>query len=160
MAKTTISAEPGVPQIVTEREFDAPRDLLFRAFTDPELLPQWLGPREYTMIVDRYELRDGGRWRFRHQEADGGEQGFHGVFHGEPSPAGIVRTFEWEGLPGHVLMETATFEERDGKTLLRTNSVFQSVADRDGMIESGMEHGVDDSMDRLDEVIARLAPVR
>ncbi|HEX5499070.1 MAG TPA: SRPBCC domain-containing protein, partial [Thermomicrobiales bacterium] len=94
MAKTQITAEPGVPQIVTEREFDAPRDLLFRAFTDPDLLPQWLGPREYTMIIDRFELRDGGRWRFWHREADGGEQGFHGVFHGEPSADGIVRTFE------------------------------------------------------------------
>ncbi|HEU0114929.1 MAG TPA: SRPBCC family protein [Thermomicrobiales bacterium] len=160
MAKTQITAEPGVPQILTEREFDAPRALLFRAFTDPELIPQWLGPRELTTTIDRYELRDGGRWRFVHRAPDGAEDAFHGVFHGEPSLAGIVRTFEWEGLPGHVLMETATFEERGGKTLLRTNSVFQSLADRDGMIESGMEHGVDDSMDRLDEMLARLAPIR
>jgi uncharacterized protein YndB with AHSA1/START domain len=160
MAKTHITAEPGVPQILTEREFDAPRALLFRAFTDPELIPQWLGPRELTTTIDRYELRDGGRWRFVHRAPDGAEDAFHGVFHGEPSLAGIVRTFEWEGLPGHVLMETATFEERGGKTLLRTNSVFQSLADRDGMIESGMEHGVDDSMDRLDEMLARLAPIR
>ncbi len=157
MAKTQIEAQPGVPQIVITREFDAPRDLLFRAFTDPELVAQWLGPRQYETIIDRYELRDGGRWRFLHRGADGAEEGFHGVFHGEPSPAGIVRTFEWEGLPGHVLMETATFEDRGGKTLLRTNSVFQSLADRDGMIESGMEHGVDDSMERLEAVVARLA---
>jgi uncharacterized protein YndB with AHSA1/START domain len=160
MAKARITAEPGVPQILIEREFDAPRELLHRAFTDPDLVAQWLGPRELTTTIDRYELRDGGRWRFIHTGPDGSEDAFHGVFHGEPSPDGIVRTFEWEGLPGHVLMETATFEERDGKTLLRTNSVFQSVEDRDGMIESGMEGGMNDSLDRLDEVVARLAPVR
>jgi uncharacterized protein YndB with AHSA1/START domain len=160
MAETKIVAEPGVPQILVEREFDAPRDLLFRAFTDPELVPQWLGPRQYATIIDRFELRDGGRWRFVNRDADGAEYAFHGVFHGDPSPDGIVRTFEWEGLPGHVLMETATFEERDGKTVLRTNSVFQSVADRDGMIASGMEQGMEDSMSRLDDLLARLAPVR
>jgi uncharacterized protein YndB with AHSA1/START domain len=160
VAETKIIAEPGVPQILVEREFDAPRDLLFRAFTDPELVPQWLGPRQYATIIDRYELRDGGRWRFINRDADGVEYAFRGVFHGDPSPDGIVRTFEWEGLPGHVLMETATFEARGDKTLLRTNSVFQSVADRDGMIESGMEHGMEDSMTRLDDLLARLAPVR
>src|SRR4051794_35899600 len=107
MAKARITAEPGVPQILVEREFDAPRELLYRALTDPELVPQWLGPRELTTTIDRYELRDGGRWRFIHRGPDGSEDAFHGVFHGEPSPAGVVRTFEWEGLPGHVLMETA-----------------------------------------------------
>lgn len=160
MAKTQIVAEPGVPQIVITREFDAPRELLFRAHTDPALLVQWLGPRELTMTVDRLEARDGGRWRYIHRDANGNEYAFYGVFHGTPSPDGIVQTFEFEGMPGRVSLQTLTFEDQGGKTLLRTNAVFQSVEDRDDMLQSGMEDGVNDSMERLDGLIARLAPVR
>ncbi len=160
MAKTQISAEPGVPQIVITREFDAPRELLFRAHTDPELLVQWLGPRRLSTSVDRLDARHGGTWRFIHRDADGNEYAFRGVFHGTPSPDSIVRTFEFEGMPGHVSLETLTLEEYGGRTLLRANAVFQSVEDRDGMIQSGMEEGVNDSMERLDELVARLAAVR
>ena len=160
MTKLEITAEPGVPQIQTSREFDAPRELLFRAYTDPELLVQWLGPRRLTMVMDCHELRDGGRWRFIHRDAEGNEYGFHGVYHGTPSPDSIVRTFEFEGFPGHVALETATFEEHSGKTVVRTNSVYQSVEDRDGHLQSGMEQGMNESVERLDELIARLAPVR
>jgi uncharacterized protein YndB with AHSA1/START domain len=141
-----------------EREFDAPRDLLFRAHTDPELLVQWLGPRRLTMVIDRFDARDGGSWRYVHREGDGTEYGFHGVFHGDPSPDGIVQTFEYEGAPGNVALETLTLEERDGRTVVRTNSVYQTVEARDAMVASGMEHGVNDGYDRLDELIARLAP--
>jgi uncharacterized protein YndB with AHSA1/START domain len=160
MAKTQIIAEPGVPQIVITREFAAPRALLFRAHVDPELLVQWLGPRALTITLDRLEARDGGRWRYTHRDAEGNEYAFHGVYHGTPSPEGIVQTFEFEGAAGHVALQTLTFEEHGGKTLLRTNAIFQSVEDRDAMVQSGMEHGVNDSMERLDELIARLAPVR
>jgi uncharacterized protein YndB with AHSA1/START domain len=160
MAKTQIIAEPGVPQIVITREFDAPRGLLFRAHTDPALLVQWLGPRGLTMTLDRFDVRDGGTWRYISRDGEGNEYAFHGVFHGTPSPDGIVQTFEFEGAPGHVSLGTITFEERGGKTLLRTNSVFQSVEDRDGMVQSGMERGVNDGMERLEELVARLAPVR
>jgi hypothetical protein len=89
MAKTQIIAEPGVPQIVITREFAAPRELLFRAHTDPELLVQWLGPRRLTMTIDRLDARHGGTWRYIHREADGTEYAFHGVYHGTPSPDGI-----------------------------------------------------------------------
>ena len=157
MGTTQIVAEPGTHQIIVTREFDAPRDLLFRAYTDPELLVQWLGPRSLTMTVDRYELRDGGVWRFLHHDADGNAYGFHGIFHGTPTVDGVVRTFEYEGWPGHVSLEALTFEERDGRTLLRARSIFQSVEDRDQMIESGMEVGVNEGYERLDELIARLA---
>ena len=160
MAKTQIIAEPGMPQIVITREFAAPRELLFRAHIDPELLVQWLGPRAQSMTVHRLEARDGGRWRYTHQGADGNEYGFHGVFHGTPSPDGIVRTVEFEGAPGHVSLETITFEDRGCTTLLRQSAVFQSVADRDAMLQSGMERGVTEGMERLDELVARLAPVR
>jgi uncharacterized protein YndB with AHSA1/START domain len=159
MTKTQIIAEPGVPQIVISREFNAPRELLFRAHIDPELLVQWLGPRRLTMSIDRLDARDGGTWRYTHRDADGNEYAFHGVYRGTPSPAGIVQTFEFEGMPGHVSLETITFEEHGGKTLLHQNAIFQSVEDRDGMMQSDMEIGVNDSMERLDELFAKLAPV-
>jgi uncharacterized protein YndB with AHSA1/START domain len=154
MPKAQITAEPGVPQILITREFDAPRELLYRAHTDPELLVQWMGPRRLTMAIDRYELRDCGSWRYIHRDAEGNEFGFHGVFHGSPSPDSMVRTFEFEGFPGHVSLETATFEDLGARTRLRINAVFQSVADRDGMIESGMESGLNEGMERLDELFA------
>ena len=155
MTETVITAEPGMPLITITREFDAPRDLVFRAHVDPELLVQWLGPRDLTTTIDRYDARDGGTWRYVQKDADGNEYGFHGVFHGTPSPDAIVQTFEFEGVPGHVMLDTTTLEQRDGRTLMRTVSSFQSVEDRDGMIASGMERGVRDSGDRLEELLAR-----
>jgi uncharacterized protein YndB with AHSA1/START domain len=157
MATVEIVAEPGTHQIVLTREFAAPRDLVYRAYTDPELLAQWLGPRGLTMHVDRYEVRDGGVWRFIQRDPEGTEYGFRGVFHGTPSPDNLVRTFEYEGFPGHVSLESATFEDRGGRTLVRVNSVFQSVADRDGMIQSGMESGVREGWERLDGLLPMLA---
>lgn len=156
MSKTQITAEPGMPLITITREFDAPRDLVFRAYTDPALLVQWLGPRDLTLTVDRYEVRDGGRWRYIHADADGNAYGFHGVFHGDPSPEVIVQTFEFEGAPGHVKLDTTTLERRGGKTLVRTVSAFPSVDDRDAMITSGMERGTRDSDERLAELLATL----
>jgi len=159
MASTQIIAEPRAPQIVVTREFAAPRELLFRAHTDPDLLVQWLGPRQLTMTIDHFDLRDGGRWRYVHWDIDGNEYGFHGVFHGTPSLAGIVQTFEFEGLPGRVSMWTVTFEELGGKTLLTQNAVFQSVEDRDRELQAGMAEGAVESMDRLEELLSRLLPV-
>jgi len=156
MGKTQITAEAGIPQIVITREFDAPRELVFRAYTDPELIVRWLGPRELTTRYERHEPRDGGRWRYVSTDAQGNEFGFHGVFHGDPSPDATVQTFEFEGVPGHVAMETLTMVERDGRTLVRTVSSFQSVEDRDGMVASGMEHGVHESHERLAELLDRL----
>jgi uncharacterized protein YndB with AHSA1/START domain len=155
--KTQITAEPGLPFIEITREFAAPRALLFRAHVEPELVAQWLGPRGLTTTIDRMDVRDGGTWRFTHRDAAGNEYGFHGVHHGTPSPDGIVRTFEFEGMPGHVSLESLAFEERDGRTLVRARSVFQSVADRDGMVQSGMESGVVEGYERLDELLARLS---
>lgn len=156
MAELKVTAEPGVPQIVTTREFDAPRELLYRAFTEPDLLAQWLGPRRYTMTIERFDPRDGGTWRFVHADDNGNAYGFHGVFHGDPSPDGIVQTFEFEGAPGHVQMDTVTFEEHDGGTTVRTNSVFQSVEARDAMYESGMAEGMSEGYEQLEELLAKL----
>ena len=156
MPETAITAEPGSSLITISREFDAPRELVFRAHVDPELLVQWLGPRELTMTVDRYEARDGGTYRYVHRDPQGGEYGFRGVFHGDPTPDGLVQTFEFEGAPGHVSLNILTFEERGNRTALRTVASFPSVADRDAMIDSDMSRGVRDSDDRLGELLARL----
>ncbi len=157
MGTTKITAAPGTPLITIEREFDAPRELLFRAYCEPDLLCQWLGPRRLKMRVERHELRDGGRWSFTHWGDDGVEHHFHGVFHGEPSIERTVRTFEYEGAPGHVSLEWLDLEPRGNRTLLRMSTVFQSVEDRDAMIAAGMEEGVNDGMERLDELLARMA---
>jgi len=159
VGKTQIIAEPGSHQILITREFAAPRDLLFRAHVDTELLVQWLGPRNLTLVIDRLDARDGGTWRFIHRDSDGVEYGFHGVFHGTPSPDGIVQTFEFEGAPGHVSLETMTFEEHGDTTVIHANSVYQSVADRDAMIASGMESGLNEGYERLDELLPRLIAV-
>ena len=156
MNELRIDAPTGVPQVTMTREVEAPRELVFRAFTEPDLLTQWLGPRRLTMKVDRYEPRDGGRWRYLHVDEDGMEYGFHGVFHGDPSPDQMVQTFEFEGAPGHVQLDTATLEDRDGRTVIHTNSVFQSVEARDAMVAAGMADGVREGFEQLDELLERL----
>jgi uncharacterized protein YndB with AHSA1/START domain len=159
MTKTKITAEPGKQEIIIEREFDAPRELVFKAFTDPKLYVQWLGPRELTMTLETFEPGNGGSWRYIQKDADGNEYAFHGVNHEVLSPERIIGTFEFEGLPekGHVILETARFEELSGnRTKLTSQSVFQSVVDRDGMLQSGMEEGVNDSYNRLDELLEKM----
>jgi uncharacterized protein YndB with AHSA1/START domain len=157
---TRITAQPGSPFIDIERSFDAPLDLLFRAHVEPELLKQWLGPARYEMTIEEYEVRDGGRWRFtHHDDSTGNAYGFHGVFHGDPSTAGIIQTFEFDGAPGHVSLDALTFEPNGGRTTIRIHSVYQSVEARDAMIESGMEGGVNEGYDRLDALVSQLAAV-
>jgi uncharacterized protein YndB with AHSA1/START domain len=157
MSRTSIDAAAGVPFIDVTREFDAPRDLVWRAWTDPELIKQWLGPKRYEMIVDEYDVRDGGRWRYIHRAGAGDEHAFHGVFHGTPSPDGFVQTFEYEGAPGHVSMDRLVLEERDGRTIARMHSTFESVEARNAMVESGMEGGMNEGFERLDTLLQQLA---
>jgi len=159
MNKTDVVAEPGKQEIVITREFDAPRWLVFRAFIDADLLTQWLGPRRLTMTVETFEPRNGGRWRYVYTDENGMEYSFHGVYHEIREPSRIIDTFEFEGLPesGHVSLETAKFDELpDGRTKLTIHAVFQSVADRDGMLQADMEEGVNESHDRLDELLDRM----
>lgn len=158
MGTTRITADPGLPFIDIEREFAGPRELLYRAFVEPDLMVQWLGPAKYDTTVERMEVRHGGSWRFVQRGADGPEHAFRGVFHGEPSVDGITQTWEYEGWPGHVSLERVTFEEREGRTTVRAHTAYQSIEDRDGMIESGMEGGVNEGYARLDALVARLAP--
>ena len=154
--KTTIIAEPGKQEMRITREFDAPRELVFQAFTDPELYVQWLGPRRLTTMLDIFEPRSGGQWRYRQKDQSGNEFSFHGVYHEVRAPERIIDTFEFEGLPeaGHVALETLTLEELPGgRTRLTAQSVFQSVADRDGALQSGMEEGLNDSYERLTQLL-------
>jgi uncharacterized protein YndB with AHSA1/START domain len=155
MSDLKVVADPGTHDIVVTRSFDAPRDLVFAAYTDPDAVRQWWGQGTSETVVDELEARAGGRWRFVERDGEGNEWGFHGVYHETVAPERIVNTFEFEGMPGHVLLETTTFEEQDGRTLMTSLSVFQSVADRDGMLQSGMESGAAESYDRLDQYLAK-----
>ena len=155
MSDLKVVADPGTHEIVVTRTFDAPRELVFKAFTDPDAVRQWWGLDTTRTIVDELEARPGGRWRFVERDGEGNEWGFHGVYHETVAPERIVNTFEYEGMPGHVLLETIVLEDQDGRTLMTDSSVFQSVADRDGMLQSGMESGAAESMDRLDEYLAK-----
>lgn len=159
MSETKIQAPDGVPFIDVSREFEAPRDLVFRAFTEPDLLVQWLGPGKYEMVIDTYDVRAGGSWRYLHRDGDGNEYGFHGVFHGDPSPDGMVQTFEFEGAPGHVSLDKLVLEERDGRTIVHTHSVYQSLEARNAMVESGMAEGMDSGFNKLDILLEQLAPL-
>jgi uncharacterized protein YndB with AHSA1/START domain len=153
MAKAEYKIEPGKQELFITRDFDAPRELVYKAFTDPKLVAQWFGPRDYTTTVVKMEARPGGLWRFVQRDKKGNEFAFHGVHHDSVAPERIVATFEFEGVPGHVLLQTVTFEPLGQKTRMVEQLLFQSVADRDGMVASGMQEGSDDSMDRLAELL-------
>jgi uncharacterized protein YndB with AHSA1/START domain len=156
--KAIITVEPNKMDLFIAREFDAPIELVFKAHTDPELFPQWIGPRGLATTLEKFEPVSGGSWRFTQTEKDGSSYGFHGVFH-EVSPTRVIQTFEFDGLPesGHVTLETMTLEPLpNNRTKLTTHSVFQSVTDRDGMVQSGMEHGVVEGYERLDEILETL----
>jgi uncharacterized protein YndB with AHSA1/START domain len=156
MSKTEYVIDPGKFDIVMTRVFDAPRELVFKAYTDPELFAQWWGPRGYKNHIDTFEARRGGEWRVVQTDLNGNEYAFRGVHHDVVAPERTVATFEFEGMPGHVLMQTATFEPLGEKTRVVQQAVFQSVGDRDGMVASGMQKGSDDSMDRLAELLERM----
>ena len=144
-------------EIQLTRTFDAPRELVWKAMTDPKLIEQWWGPRRYTTHVDKFELRVGGGWRFLNRGADGEEFAFNGVFREIVPPERMVWTFEFEGFPGHISVETMTLDERDGKTMLTATALFDSVEDRDGMLQSGMEEGAAETYDRLEELLRTMA---
>lgn len=154
--KTVITAPEGEPYIDMEREFDAPAALVHRAYVEPELVVQWLGPRKYEMVIEQWDARDGGAYRYVHRDAQS-SYGFHGVFH-SMAPENMVQTFEFDGAPGHVSLDSQKLEDiGGGRSRLRSRTVFQSVADRDAMAESGMAEGVEDGYLRLDELLTRIA---
>lgn len=157
MSKPEIIVAPGSLEIVTKMTFNAPRELIFKAHIDPDLIPQWYGPRYLTTVIDVLDARAGGSWRFLNHDPEGNVYAFHGVYHDVVAPDRIVQTFEYEGMPGHVVMETSIFEDLGGgKTRVVTQSVFQSIEDRDGMAASGMEVGINEGYERMNELLATL----
>lgn len=153
---TTITT-PTDREIRIERVFDAPRDRVFAVLTDPKLIPEWWGPRGRTAVVDEMDVRPGGSWRFVIENSDGVETGFRGTYREVTAPERIVQTFEWEGTPGHVAVETTTFEDLGERTRLTTTSLFHTTEERDAMLGSGMERGTNETYARLDELLERLA---
>ena len=154
---TATVTTPTEREIHIERIFEAPRDRVFAVYTDPELIPEWWGPRDTTAVVDQMDVRPGGSWRFVIHNADGTETAFRGTYREVTPPERIVQTFEWEGMPGHVSVETATFEDLGDRTKVSTTSIFHTTEERDGMLNSGMEGGLNDTYARLDELLAKLA---
>jgi len=153
--ETKITADPALPTIVITRDFDAPRETVFAAHTDPDLVVQWLGPRRLTMRIERYDARTGGAYRYVHTDEDGSEYAFYGAFHEVRPDERIVWTFTFEGVPDGVSLDTATFEDLgNGRSRLTTVSVVDSMEARDGMVASGMEVGVVEGYERLDELLS------
>jgi uncharacterized protein YndB with AHSA1/START domain len=149
-------ATPSDREIVMSRVFDAPRDLVFETHTTCEHMSNWWGPRRYEIASCDIDFRPGGAWRIVQRGADGEEHGFHGEFREIDRPERITWTFEYEGMPGHVSVQTVTFEEHDGKTTLTATVVLDSVEERDGMLQSGMVEGAAETYDRLDEYLELL----
>ncbi|HEV1998527.1 MAG TPA: SRPBCC family protein [Candidatus Dormibacteraeota bacterium] len=144
-------------ELTMSRVFDAPRELVFRAYTDPELIMKWWGPRDTPGVVDRMDVRPGGTWRFVSNGPDGTEFAFNGVYREVMPPERLVNTFEYELFAGHISVETAVFEVLDaGRTRVNFHVQFDSVEDRDGMVSSGMERGWTESMAQLDELLETL----
>jgi len=153
-ARTVAVTTPTDREIHVERMFDAPRDRVFAAFTDPKLIPEWWGP---TTVVDQMDVRPGGSWRFVFHNADGSESAFRGTYREVIPPERIVQTFEWEGMPGHVHVETATFEDLGERTKFTTTLLFDTTEERDGLLAHGGEAGMNETYARLDGLLARLA---
>jgi uncharacterized protein YndB with AHSA1/START domain len=154
---TVITATPGLPFIDIVREYDAPRELVYRAYSDPELVVKWLGPDRLTMELGEYDVRDGGSWSFVHRDTDGTAYGFRGVFHSATPPERIIQTFEFLGAPGWVSIESVTFEALEGgRTRSSVHAVYPTLEARDAMIENGMETGVVEGNNRLDRILADL----
>jgi uncharacterized protein YndB with AHSA1/START domain len=155
--QSTRTADVSTPTdrtIRIERVFDAPRDRVFAVYTDPELIPEWWGPRSTTTVVERMDVEPGGGWRFLVRDADGSETAFRGTYREISAPERIVQTFEWEGMPGHVSVETAEFQDLGDRTKVVTTSTFHTPEERDGMLHSGMEKGMNETFERLDELLA------
>ncbi len=154
MSRMILIAEPGKQETVISYIFDAPRDLVYKIFTDPTLIPQWWGPRYLTTEVEKMEVQPGGIWRYIQRDEAGNLFAFTGVYHEVLPPERLTYTFEYEGEPGHILLETVSFEAQDDKTKIIEKAIYQSVQDRDDMLIEGMEGGARESLERLSELLA------
>lgn len=144
-------------EVAIQRTFAAPRDLIYRAFLDADLIPKWWGLRSSTTTVDMLDARAGGNWRFVQREADGTEYAFRGRFLELDAPQKIVQTFEFEPIPGHIVTDTMSLTDIPGGTSMRIVSSFETMEDRDGLLREGMEAGANETYDRLEELLATLS---
>lgn len=157
--KSQLTVEPGKQELIVVREFEAPRDLVFKAFTDPKLVAKWLSPKRMTTRIDKFEAKNGGSWRYIQTDDKGNEYIFRGVTHEIVAPERIIQTFEFEGLPekGHVALETTVFETLpNNRSRIVNKTVFQSIEDRDGMVAAGMEGGMNEAYEQLDDLLTTL----
>ena len=153
--QTQIEVDEKVPLVRITREFDAPPEKVFRAHVDPELVVQWLGPRDLEMTIDHYDCRTGGSYRYVHRRG-GEEYGFYGSFHEVRPNELIVQTFCFEGMPDGVALEKLVLEDLGGgRTRLTATSLVDSFEGRDAFVASGMETGIQEGYQRLDELLAR-----
>jgi uncharacterized protein YndB with AHSA1/START domain len=151
--KATVT-KPSDREIRVERIFNASRERVWQAFTDPKLVPEWWG-RGNKLVIEKMEVERGGHWRFV-EHSDHGTHGFEGRYREVTPPERVVQTFEWDGMPGHVCVETVTLEDLgDGRTKVVNVSLFHTTEERDGMYASGMEDGLNQSYAALDALLAR-----
>ncbi len=155
-AKTATVTTPSDREIRVERIFDAPRDLVFATMMDPELVPEWYGPHGGKTEVEVMEPRTGGIWRYHSEygDGDGGRHSFRGVYREVSAPERFVQTWEWEGMPGYVCLETQSLEDLGEQTKLVSTTIFFTQEERDGLLESGMESGMNESFERFDALLA------
>ncbi len=154
--KTTFNVNRDDKQVIIERIFDAPREAVWKVFTDPQAIPQLWGPARLQTTVDKMDLRPGGEWRFIQRDASGKEYGFHGKYMEIVTPMILVDTFNFEGIPpGHEVVETAILENFEGKTRMTSTARYATIEDLDGMVSSGMEKGSVESWERLDALVEK-----
>ena len=153
--ETRIEAHPELPLITITRDFDAPPDRVYRAWTEPELFVRWIGPRSVETRIEHWDLRTGGSWRYTAWRGDERLAGFFGSFHEVRPGERMVQTFTFDGYPDGVSLETLVLEDLgDGRTRVTTTSLVGSIAERDAILRSGMDTGVIEGYEKLDELLA------
>jgi len=156
MSKNNLVVEREKLQFTMSREFSAPIEKVWKAYTDPEAVAKWWGQRRSKTIVDKMDVRVGGKWRYIQREKDGTEYAFNGEYIEVEAPTKLTSTFEFEPMPGHIITDHATFESLpDGRTKMTVVSTFDNLEDLDGMIASGMESGAEESWDQLEEFLTQ-----
>lgn len=153
MAFKEFLAPPGTSEVIIKSSFCVPPAKVFKAVIDPGQIPAWWGPERLSTKVKKMDVRKGGEWRYIQRDGDGKEFAFRGMYHKVLPVKELVFSFEYEGRPGRVSLETMTFEEREGKTELTDSMVFKSVEDRDAMVHEGMKDGALESIDRLEKLV-------
>lgn len=151
--KSTFVIDKKKLEVRQDRVFNAPIERLWRAYTDPEEIPKWWGPAYLETVVDKMDVRVGGKWRFIQTEPSGKEHAFNGVYKVVDKPRKLSNTFEYEPVAGHILLETVTLREEAGKTKLTAVSKFANIDDLEGMIAMDMQDGATESQERLAKLV-------